>query len=559
MDVYRGNLALGQNHLDAWRKSMGRELAPTNLSAEELFRKLIQSGISDSAVILDPAGHVIYPASEYPADSNPGGQLVQSEVRSLLQNGKKDEAVARLLDPAQRLGFAELKDAEGRLTLPNIELMVLESADKDASNNIAPIREDLEKELTDYANNMPAPQRRFLMRRLAELYPRQEQFPTLPAEELAARYLEAGSEPPSKQQLVTTALPNVWQLASADGRALLLFKSEDLPARLRAGAALPTLPASVNLNVLAPGQKSTNSLLAIPAGDGFPGWQLALTLKDGHFLDAAAQAQTASYIWIATLTMAAVAVLALLGAGLIRRQAAVARLRSDLLANVTHELKTPLASMRLLVDTLLQAKPIHEETARQYLQLIAAENLRLSRLIDNFLTFSRIERNKHAFDFAAVPAAGIVERAANAVRERFAAAGCQFASQAEPALPPVLADADAMVTVLLNLLDNAWKYSGDDKQISLSARRENGNVVFAVKDNGIGLSPRETKRIFKRFYQVDQRLARTGGGCGLGLSIVQYIVTAHHGTVRVESEPGRGSTFMVTLPAGTTSESEAKP
>jgi signal transduction histidine kinase len=198
---------------------------------------------------------------------------------------------------------------------------------------------------------------------------------------------------------------------------------------------------------------------------------------------------------------------------------------------------------------LLQSSPLHEETARQYLQLIATENVRLSRLIDNFLAFSRIERNKLAFDFTQVSSGAIAERAAAAVRERFAAAGCRFALQAAPALPPVVADADAMVTVLLNLLDNAWKYSGDEKQITLSAGAENGNVVFAVKDNGIGLSPRETKRIFKRFYQVDQRLARTGGGCGLGLSIVHYIVTAHHGTIRVESEPARGSTFIITLPA----------
>jgi signal transduction histidine kinase len=112
----------------------------------------------------------------------------------------------------------------------------------------------------------------------------------------------------------------------------------------------------------------------------------------------------------------------------------------------------------------------------------------------------------------------------------------------------VVADPDALVTALVNLLDNAYKYSGDHKQIALTAGAENGAVFFAVKDNGIGLSPRDTKRIFKRFYQVDQRLSRTAGGCGLGLSIVKFIVSAHHGTVRVESQPGRGSTFVISLP-----------
>jgi len=105
------------------------------------------------------------------------------------------------------------------------------------------------------------------------------------------------------------------------------------------------------------------------------------------------------------------------------------------------------------------------------------------------------------------------------------------------------------VTVLLNLLENAHKYSGEDKQILLSAEAQNGSVLFTVKDNGIGMAPRDVKRIFQRFYQVDQPLARAGGGCGLGLSIVKYIVTAHQGQVAVESQPGQGSVFTVTLPA----------
>ncbi len=197
----------------------------------------------------------------------------------------------------------------------------------------------------------------------------------------------------------------------------------------------------------------------------------------------------------------------------------------------------------------MNSQPLNEQTAREYLQLIAQENLRLSRLIDNFLTFSRMERNKYAFGFKEVPATEIVEGAVAAVRERFNAPGCQFETQIAPDLPCVVADADAMVTALVNLLDNAYKYSGDEKQITLSAGAENGSVCFAVKDNGIGLSPRDTKRIFKRFFQVDQRLSRSGGGCGLGLSIVKFIVTAHHGSVRVESQPGRGSTFIISLPA----------
>ncbi len=109
-----------------------------------------------------------------------------------------------------------------------------------------------------------------------------------------------------------------------------------------------------------------------------------------------------SYVWIGVLVVATVIVLAALALRLVRRQMALTQLRNDLVANVTHELKTPLSSMRLLVDTLLNSQPLHEQTAREYLQLIAQENLRLSRLIDNFLTFSRMERNKYAFGFKEV-------------------------------------------------------------------------------------------------------------------------------------------------------------
>ena len=100
----------------------------------------------------------------------------------------------------------------------------------------------------------------------------------------------------------------------------------------------------------------------------------------------------------------------------------------------------------------------------------------------------------------------------------------------------------------MNLLDNAWKYSGDEKHIVLRAFAENDNICFEVEDNGIGLSKAAARKVFKRFYQVDRRVSRETGGVGLGLSIVQFIVAAHDGTVRVRSRPGQGSTFTVSIP-----------
>ncbi|NQT13902.1 MAG: sensor histidine kinase, partial [Planctomycetes bacterium] len=261
-----------------------------------------------------------------------------------------------------------------------------------------------------------------------------------------------------------------------------------------------------------------------------------------------ADAQIAAYFWTGILVIAAMSMFAAIIAQAFRHQMRLSRLKNDLVATVSHELKTPLASIRLLVDTLLDEPEPREEKVREYLELVAKENLRLSRLIDNFLAFSRMERNRHAFEFAEIRAADVIEATVEVVRERFGEPRCRFDVEVAAGLPPIEADADALVTVLLNLLDNAWKYSGEKKHIVLRAYAGGGDVCFEVEDNGIGLSKAATRKVFKRFYQVDRRVSREIGGVGLGLSIVQFIVTVHDGTVRVRSRPGRGSAFTVGIP-----------
>ncbi|MGA2749235.1 MAG: HAMP domain-containing sensor histidine kinase [Verrucomicrobiota bacterium] len=552
MEAYRANLAQARSRLDSYWSAATGPLESNTLSAPALFATAIRADVADTVIIYDSTGKVAYPAAGFPAgrsdDYSPveerdpeaavaafaelardatnatrAARALQAQARCLIEAGKRQAALVLLTNSLAVARFSHAVDAQGRLIVPSAELLALELGGP-ASDLLSRLR----AELVDYDNGMPAAQRRFLMHRLREMFPGQVSFPTLAAEDLAAEYLEGETT-------------NTWPISAANGHLLLLLSADGLQRRLRgvAGADVTLLP---------PGRETGSYLVADSAGGNLPGWHIA-PAADDRGSDAAAEAQIASYFWVGIMAVAAVVVLALLAVGLIRRQVAVAQLRNDLVANVTHELKTPLSSMRLLVDTLLNSPTLDEQTARQYLQLIAGENLRLSRLIDNFLAFSRMERNKQAFEFSETRPQQIVESAAGAVRERFNTPDCSFQAEVAPDLPAIFADTDALVTAVVNLLDNAYKYSGEPKEIQLRAGAKNGQVVFSVTDNGIGLAPRETRRIFKRFYQVDQRLARAGGGCGLGLSIVQFIVTAHHGTVGVESEPGRGSTFTISIPA----------
>ena len=285
-------------------------------------------------------------------------------------------------------------------------------------------------------------------------------------------------------------------------------------------------------------------------GSGFPGWTIELFFKEGNVLEEAAGRNIAVYTWTSVLVIGLILVSGAMAAKSIGRQVKINRLKNDFIATVTHELKTPLASMRVLVDTLLEGHYREPGRVTEYLQLISRENERLSRLIDNFLTFSRMERNKQAFRMELADPGAIAHVAAEAVKTKFARGTCDFAADIADDLPLIHADPDAMVTVLVNLLDNAYKYTRDEKRIRLDVSSGNGAVRFVVSDNGIGIPRRALGRIFKRFYQVDRSLSRRAEGCGLGLSIAQFIVEAHHGSIRVDSKPDRGSTFTVTIPAG---------
>jgi len=597
-DTYRAQVEGAQREIDAWWEQKVDALAAdvaNHESPSEIFAAVARGGGCDGAIIYGDDGAIAYPvhptpsgepdtpatppwreaevleregrdgeaASSYASiaeetdDADVAARALQAQGRCLARAGRTDEAIRIMGETLADERYRGARDAWGRLIAPSAFLRAAQLA-HDAKNAEKYYRmwDRLCNELRDYGGPvMPSPQRRFLMREVerlpadllpGDLFP----FQTLSAEDLAAEVVEVGATRPASAALEPAALPGLWQFALPDRTLVALFRQDRLLKETHRIIQSNVSLAGATAELIAPPPpaKAENAFLSVPLGDGLPGWRIAVFLEGDDPFAAAAERQVAVYVWTGALVILVIAALAITIAGHVGRQMKLTRLKNDLIATVSHELKTPLASMRVLVDTLIEGNVRDDRQAREYLELIAKENVRLSRLIDNFLTFSRMERNKRAFEFADAAVGDIVTEAADAVRERFSAPGCSFVVKIAPDLPTVTADRDSLVTVILNLLDNAWKYSGSEKRIALRAFSEADAVCIAVEDNGVGLSRRAAKRIFGRFYQVDQSLSREAGGCGLGLAIVKFIVDAHGGDVDVESEPGKGSTFTVKLP-----------
>jgi len=256
-------------------------------------------------------------------------------------------------------------------------------------------------------------------------------------------------------------------------------------------------------------------------------------------------------LWVYGGAMAAVFLI--LSAGVvmllrdISREARTNRLRSDFVSSVSHELKTPITLIRLYGDTLLDRTGISSEERNDFYRIIVRESERLSRLVNQILTFSRIERGAQIYNFEEGDLTSAVERIVDDYREYLERAGFTVERKLAESAPPVRFDAVALSQAVVNLLDNAVKYSGPSRDIAVRVEARNGSVTFEVEDHGMGIPAAEQTKIFERFYRVSNGSGK--GGYGLGLFLVRHIMDAHGGRAEVESEPGQGSRFRLVFPA----------
>jgi signal transduction histidine kinase len=281
----------------------------------------------------------------------------------------------------------------------------------------------------------------------------------------------------------------------------------------------------------------------------FPGLTLAIKLKGTTLAAIGERFARISFLTLAALSLVLAGGIALTYRN-VTKEMALARLKSDFVSNVSHELRTPLSLIRLYAETLEMGRLTSPEKYQEYYRIIRKESERLTALINNILDFSRIEAGRKEYDFRETDMSELVHNTLDSYRYQLEQSGFQFEEKIDE-VPPMRVDREAMARSLLNLVNNALKYSQDRKYIGVNLYRDNGSVKLEVVDQGIGIPHQEQQKIFEKFYRVGDPLVHNTKGSGLGLSLVRHIVQAHGGEVAVDSAPGQGSKFTIVLPVKT--------
>ncbi len=225
-------------------------------------------------------------------------------------------------------------------------------------------------------------------------------------------------------------------------------------------------------------------------------------------------------------------------------------MRRDFVANVSHELKTPLASIKALAETLLMGAIRDQERATDFVSQIEEQADQLGKQIHDLLQLARVESGQASFEIVRVRLKNLLQNCIRATENEAAARGIRLVLLPVPSGVYARADSEALMAVVSNLLTNAIRYSHERGEVRIEVADRFDRVEIRVSDDGIGIAEEHVRRIFERFYRVDRARSREAGGTGLGLSIVKHVVLALGGSVRVDSTPGKGSTFVVELPGG---------
>jgi signal transduction histidine kinase len=311
-------------------------------------------------------------------------------------------------------------------------------------------------------------------------------------------------------------------------------------------------PTTVQLNVdIVPRGDEANAAGAVAVlrdlSPLVPAWRVSIQPRDPGIVSRYVSRQR----WIYGTTLALLVAGMVLGVALvvrdISRERRLSQLRADFVANVTHELKTPLTSIRMFAETLQLGRAASESERQESLDVIVGETQRLTRLINTVLDFSKIERGQKEYRMGDVDVSEVVRSALRTLKYSLEDKRFTLEADIEPGVRAT-ADADALEQAILNLVDNAVKYSGQAKWVRIALWSRDHDVFLCVSDRGIGIPEAEQRRIFDKFYRCRAANEGDAGGAGLGLTVVRHIVEAHGGRIEVESKVGEGSRFTIVLP-----------
>lgn len=316
------------------------------------------------------------------------------------------------------------------------------------------------------------------------------------------------------------------------------------------GTAIVVRDAAGTVVAGRPVEPTQRTLAEQSFGAALPGLVAYTVLVDPAVIDREADAARRDWLWVLGAAILAVSAASLLAMRSVMREVRLARLKSDFVSNLSHELRTPLTSVRMFVETLREGRVRDAAETQECLDVIAQETDRLASLVDRVLQFAAFSRGRAPIDLRTEDLGDVVRRAAAVFGKRAEVAGAALDVRIAPDLPAAVLDRDAIVQVILNLLDNAVKHAGHDRpRIRLTAAPHGRGTAIAVEDDGPGIPERERELVFEEFYRGDDTLSRRTQGAGLGLALSRRIVLAHGGTIEAgRSHDLGGAAFRIVLP-----------
>jgi signal transduction histidine kinase len=294
-------------------------------------------------------------------------------------------------------------------------------------------------------------------------------------------------------------------------------------------------------------QQRASFSVQLPAVIGLP-WTIYSVSIDGaatdHPFSFRSRLVIAGVLAIALFVMAG----SYLIARSVGRKLAVARLQSDFVTAISHEFRTPLTALRQLSELLAKGRVLNASVRQQYYEMLEHESTRLQRLVEGLLKFGRMEAGAMRYQLEMIDVAELLRSVVASFKPEASRRQCLVELREAATTPPIRADREALGCVVRNLLDNAVKYSPEGRTVWVDLVQENGSIAIRVRDQGVGIARADHERIFKKFVRGEVATSLGVQGAGIGLAVAREIIATHGGEIRLQSEPGQGSTFTIVLP-----------